>query len=250
MSMPERRGQGPTGGRGQRPKGGRRKREDESELRMREEKERSLSEWAPKTEGARLVKAGEVSSMDDYFSRGFKLMEPEVVDTLLPNLKDKLVEFKKTARITRQGRNFSYRATILMGDGESYVGVGTGKDRERFPAIQKATRNAKLGIVKIKKGCGSWECRCQEKHSVPFRTTGKKSSIMITLLPAPRGTGLVVGDAIKDVFRFAGIKDVWAKTKGNTNSTLEFTTAAINALEETNKMRLSEDIKRKLGEQR
>jgi small subunit ribosomal protein S5 len=221
--------------------------EDEPDFRFREEKD-ILSEWVPKTEGGRLVKSGEITSMDDYFNRGLKLMEPEIVDSLLPNLKDKLVEFKKTARITRQGRNFSYRATILIGDGESYVGVGTGKDKERFPAIQKATRNAKLSIVKVKRGCGSWECRCQEKHSVPFRTIGKKSSIIITLLPAPRGTGLVVGDSIKDVFRFVGIKDVWVKTKGNTNSTLEFTTAAINALKNTNKMRLSDDIKRKLGE--
>lgn len=227
----------------------RRKRTSEEEIAFNAERtERALEAWNPTTEGGKLVKKGEIASLDDYFAKGYKIMESEIVDMLIPQIKDKMIEFKKTARITRQGRNFSYRATILVGDGNSYVGVGTGKDKERFPAIQKATRTAKMNILKVKKGCGSWECRCNERHSVPFKTTGKHSSIKITLLPAPRGTGLVVGDSIKDVFIFAGVKDVWGKTKGNTNSTLEFVTAAIKALASTNKVRLSDEMKTKLGD--
>lgn len=207
------------------------------------------SEWVPLTESGRAVKNGEITSLDDYFNKGFKIIEPEVVDLLVAEIKTKLLEFKKTARITRQGRNFSYRATVLVGDGNSYVGVGTGKDKERVPAIQKATRAAKMAMIKVKKGCGSWECKCNEKHSIPFKVVGKHSSIEITLMPAPRGTGLVVGDAIKDVFNFVGIKDVWAKTKGNTNSTLEFVSATIKALMKTNKVKLTDEMKRKIGEQ-
>ena len=208
-----------------------------------------LDAWVPKTDGGRMVKSGEITNLDDYFSRGYKVMESEIVDMLVPQIRDKMIELKKTARITRQGRNFSFRATMLIGDGNSYVGVGTGKDKERFPAIQKATKDAKMSIVKVKRGCGSWECRCNEKHSVPYKATAKHSSIRITLLPAPKGTGLVVGDAIKDVFKFAGVKDVWGKTKGNTNSTLEFVMAATKALASTNKVRLSDEMKRKIGEQ-
>ncbi|MEM4326854.1 MAG: 30S ribosomal protein S5, partial [Candidatus Diapherotrites archaeon] len=224
-----------------------RKVENEEEKFVESEEETTL-EWVPLTEGGRLVKNGEISTLDEYFNRGLKVMEPEIVDILVPELKSKLIEFKKTARITRQGRNFSYRATILVGDENSYVGVGTGKDKERVPAIQKATRAAKMALVKVKKGCGSWECRCNEKHSVPFKVVGKHSSIEVTLMPAPRGTGLVVGDAIKDVLSFVGIKDVWSKTKGNTNSTLEFVSATIKALMKTNKVKLSEEMKRKIGE--
>ncbi len=224
-----------------------RQKENNDEKFIEKETEKQ-NEWVPLTEGGKSVKKGEITSLDDYFSKGFRIMEPEIVDALVPEIRTKLIEFKKTARITRQGRNFSYRATVLVGDGNSYVGVGTGKDKERLPAIQKATRAAKMSLVKVKKGCGSWECKCGERHSVPFRVIGKHSSIEVMLMPAPRGTGLVVGNAIKDVFNFVGIKDVWSRTKGNTNSTLEFVSATIKALMKTNKARLTEELKAKIGE--
>ena len=185
--------------------------------------------------------------MDDFFAKGFRVLEPEITDTLLPELNEKLVDFKKTARVTRQGRNFSFRASVLIGDGHSYIGLGTAKDRERFPAIMKATRKAKMSIKKIRKGCGSWQCRCSESHSVPFKVTGKEASVKVVLLPAPKGTGLVVGNNIKDVMLFAGIKDVWSKTFGNTGSKLQFVAAAVDSLVATNKVRLSEDMLKKLG---
>ena len=59
-------------------------------------------------------------------------------------------------------------------------------------------------------------------------------------MPAPKGTGLVVGDAVKDVFKFVGIKDVWLKATGHTRSTLDFVSATIDALSKTKKMRILE----------
>ncbi len=215
-------------------------------LRREEDRQRAISDWIPKTEGGRLVKAGQIVSLDDFFSRGFSIMEPQIVDALVPNIKEKLVHFTKTARITRQGRSFSFRASVLVGDGSSYIGLGIGSDRERLPAIEKATRQAKKAMKKVKRGCGSWECRCKEPHSVPFEVEGNSSSIRVRLLPAPKGTGLVVGNHIKEVLMFAGVKDVWSKTKGRTSTTLDFVSAAVHALAMTNKVRLSLEMQKKL----
>jgi len=228
-------------------KGGRRKRDSDRERQDRKfEKRNSVEDWVPKTEAGKLVKKEEIKSLDEFFSRGLRIMEPEIVDALIPEIKDKMVDFKKTTRVTRQGRNFSFRAAVLVGDGESYIGLGTAKDKEKFPAINKATRNAKLNMKKVVKGCGSWECRCKESHSVPFNVEGKSSSVRVNLIPAPKGTGLVVGENIKDVMRFAGIKDVWSKTYGNTKSTLDFVSAAVDSLVATSRVRLSGDIQNKL----
>lgn len=215
-------------------------------VRKEEERQRMISDWLPKTAIGRMVKSNEITSMDDFFARGYKVMEPEIIDALLPDIKEKLVHFTKTARVTRQGRSFSFRASVLVGDGDSYVGVGIGTDRERVPAIEKATRAAKMAMKKVRRGCGSWECRCREKHSIPFEVEGKSSSVRVRLLPAPKGTGLVVGNHIKEAMEFAGIKDVWSKTKGSTATTLDFVSAAVNALAQTNKVRLSSEMERKL----
>ncbi len=215
-------------------------------LRKEEDRQKAISDWVPKTESGRMVKAGQIANMDDFFTRGYKVMEPQVVDALIPGIKEKLVHFTKTARITRQGRSFSFRASVLVGDGNSYVGVGIGSDRERIPSIEKATRAAKMALKRVKRGCGSWECRCKEPHSIPFEVEGNSSSVRVRLLPAPKGTGLVVGNHIKEVLSFAGVKDVWSKTKGSTATTLDFVSAAVDALAQTNKMRYSDDMERKL----
>lgn len=210
-------------------------------------KEKRLSDWVPKTTSGRKTRNGEIASLDQYLSLGNKILEPEVVDNLLSDLQEELIEFTKTTRVTRSGRVFSFRATVLVGDGESYIGVGTGKDKERFPAMRKAAKNARLSIQKISKGCASWECGCSEPHSVPFRVEGKSSSVRVVLMPAPKGTGLVVGNNIKKTLEFVGIKDVWCKTFGNTASKLDFIKASIDALSKTRKMKYSDDIAAKIG---
>ncbi|MBI4045103.1 MAG: 30S ribosomal protein S5 [Candidatus Diapherotrites archaeon] len=209
-------------------------------------KEKKLDDWVPKTESGKLVRNGEIGSLDDFFAKGLKVFEPEVVDFLSRDMEEKMIEFKKTARVTRSGRVFSFRAAVLVGDKNRYVGLGIGKDKERFPALRKATKNAKLSLVKIMRGCGSWECGCSETHSVPFRVEGKSSSVRVVLIPAPKGTGLVVGKNIKDVLVFAGVRDVWSKTFGNTASKLDFVKATIKALTGTGKVKLSKDIEAKM----
>ncbi|MFH1586931.1 MAG: 30S ribosomal protein S5 [Candidatus Diapherotrites archaeon] len=225
---------------------GRQKREVEPDtITDRAEKEKQILGWVPITELGKKVKNGELLSMEELFEKNFVIMEPEIVDILIPDLLEKLVAFKKTSKVRRAGRMFGFRASVLVGDGNQFIGLGTASDKERWPAIRKAAKKAKLSLVKVRKGCGSWQCTCGTGHSVPFKTEGKSSSIRIELLPAPKGTGLVVGDHIKDVLRYVGIQDVWSKSRGSTSTTLDFVSATVDALSNTVKMRISEDIKKK-----
>lgn len=230
----------------------RRKSKDEEDIREKIErevsqKEKELNEWTPKTSLGKLVKNGTITSMDEIFEKGYKIKEPEIVDSLL-TLEDEVADTAKTTRVVRAGRKFSFRVTVIVGNKDGYIGIGTGKDIDRFPAINKAKRSAKLNLVKVTRGSGSWEEQpTEDRHSVPFKVTGKAGSVSVTLIPAPKGTGLAVGQNIKRVMELAGIRNVWGKAKGNSANKLNFVRAAIKALENTTNVKMTSDIEKKLS---
>ena len=95
----------------------------------------------------------------------------------------------------------------------------TENQKKLLPARDKAIRKAKLNLMKIKRCCGSFDCSCNELHSIPFKVTGKSGSVRVTLIPAPQGTGLVVADELKKVLQTCRNKrclqsDIW-KEKNN-----------------------------------
>lgn len=140
-------------------------------------------------------------------------------------------------RTTDSGRKGSFVVTAVVGNHNGYIGVGTGKAVNTRPAIQRAIRDAKLNIATIVRGCGSWECGCGNPHSVPFKITGNSRSVRVTLIPAPRGTGLVSGETAKTVLRLAGVKDTWSRTEGKPQTTFNFAKATFEALKATRKIR-------------
>ncbi len=219
---------------------------EEAKVPMAElsEREKRLAKWVPKTELGKKVMAGEITDIKQVFDSNMPVLEPEIVDKLV-ELEEKVVDVKKTARVIAAGRRFSFRVTVLVGNRDGFVGIATTKDAEKWPAIRKATKNAKMNLVGVRRGCGSWECVCGTMHSVPFKVTGKSASVRVTLLPAPKGVGLVAGSAIKEVLVLAGIRDVWTRVKGATDTKLNFIKAAIDALSKTTKMRVSDSISRK-----
>jgi small subunit ribosomal protein S5 len=198
--------------------------------------------WQPKTRTGKLVKSGAFSSIDEVFDAGNKILEPEIIDFFISDLESKIIDVAKTTRVTRAGRNFSFRVTAIVGDKNGHIGVGTGKNLERITAQQKAIQNAKLHLIPIKRGCGSWECNCNKEHSIPYKSTGKCASLRVELLPAPNGIGLAVSDTIKPVLELAGIKDLWSKTRGATDTKLNFVRATINALENISDFKFREKI--------
>lgn len=205
-----------------------------------------MEAWKPKTELGKKVFKGEITSIEQILGRGERILEPEIVDWLLPNLKVETVliggrrgkgggiqriPIKITAVMTKSGRRFCYSALVIVGNEDGLVGVGYGSSRETRVSLEKAMRRAKLNLLQIRRGCGSWECGCRaEPHSIPFRVKGKSGSVRVVLLPAPKGVGLVANDELKKLLRLAGIKDVWTKTFGDTRTRINVICAAFNAL--------------------
>jgi len=91
----------------------------------------------------------------------------------------------------------------------------------------------KLNIMKVNRGCGSFDCSCEEAHSIPFKVEGKCSSVEVVLMPAPQGSGLVAGDELKKILKLAGIKDIYSQSWGQKRSTINFAKACIEALQKT-----------------
>ncbi|MCE4612774.1 MAG: 30S ribosomal protein S5 [Desulfurococcales archaeon] len=195
-----------------------------------------LEEWKPRTRVGRLVKEGKITSIDEIFKRNLPILETEIVDVLLPGLDHEIIDVSIVQKMTDAGRITRFRAVVVVGNGDGYVGLGKGKARQFRFAIEKAIRNAKLNIIPVRRGCGSWECTCGEAHSVPFIVRGKSGSVEITLKPAPKGTGLVAGDVAKTVLRMAGITDVWTQTRGETRTSYNFARATYLALRNTYKL--------------
>lgn len=193
----------------------------------------SLEKWVPRTRVGKMVVEGKITSLKEIFDRNLPLLEPEIVDYLLPDLKYERIDAGIVQKMTDAGRRTKFRVVVVVGDGKGFVGVGSGKAKQYTDALAKAIRNAKLNITPIRRGCGSWECRCGEPHSVPFTVTGKSGSVEIIVKPAPKGTGLVAGDIGKVVLRLAGIRDAWTESFGETRTSLNFAKATLNALKNT-----------------
>jgi len=219
------------------------------EKQDREKETSGLSAWVPKTKLGKEVKAGKSKDIDEILAHGKKILEPEIVESLLSIESDLILigqakgkfgggkrrAWRQTQKKTQEGNVLSFSAMAVAGDKNSHVGVGFGKARETLPAREKAVRDAKLNVIKVRLGFESPESEPDgaKPHTIPFKVEGKCGSVRITLMPAPRGTGLVAGDECKKILKLAGIKDVYTKTKGKTKTTFNLARACIDALGKT-----------------
>ncbi len=206
-------------------------------MRDREFQEEKV-EWMPQTRLGKLVKEGQVTTMGEAVESGLPIRESQIVDALLPDIRDEVLDINMVQRMTDSGRRVKFRATVIVGNGDGFLGLGEGKDVQVGIAIRKAIDNAKMNVIGIKRGCGSWECGCGLGHTVPFSVEGKAGSVKVELKPAPRGLGLASGGTAKKVLEIAGIKDVWARAEGETRTTLNFAKATYNALMKTTTMKV------------
>jgi len=195
-------------------------------------------EWQPKTRLGRKVQEGEITSMDEALSSGLPLKEHEIVDTLMPELEDEVLDINMVQRMTDSGRRVKFRCSVVVGNGDGYIGYAEAKDDQVGSGIRKAIDVAKLNLFKVSRGCGSWECGCGRPHTVALKTTGKVGSVEVELIPAPRGLGLACGETARAVLELAGIEDVWTRSSGQTRTTVNFGKATCKALLETAEARI------------
>jgi small subunit ribosomal protein S5 len=189
--------------------------------------------WVPKTKLGKMVQVGQILSLDEVFTQGLRVMEPEIVDVLLPDLKQEVLGIGFVQKQTDAGEKSRFRAVVAVGNGNGYLGVGDGKAKQVRIGIDKATLQAKLKIIPIRRGCGSWECGCGRSHSLPFRVTGKCGSVRVGIIPGPRGLGLVGGEIVKTVLTLAGVRDCWTRTYGSTSTLASTAFAVYDALRNT-----------------
>ncbi|MBU2503980.1 MAG: 30S ribosomal protein S5 [Nanoarchaeota archaeon] len=222
---------------------------NQRELAIQGEKESSLLSWEPKTKLGIEVKNRSVKNLDEILDSNRKILEEQIVDYLLKLDSDlisigqskgkfgggKRRAWRQTQRKTKEGSVPTFSTMSVVGDKAGHIGIGVGKSRETLPARDKAARQAKLNIMRIKRGCSSFDCACNELHTVPFKVTGKAGSCVVTLIPAPQGTGLVAAGEIKKILSLAGIHDVYSKTFGKQRTTFNLAKACVEALKKTNR---------------
>jgi len=211
-------------------------------------REEIVEAWTTKTKLGEEVKRGKIKDIDDIINNNQKILEPQIVDSLIP-IKTDLISigqskgkfgggkrraWRQTQRKTREGNVPTFSTMAVVGDENGHVGSGVGKAMETLPARDKAIRQAKLNVIKINRGCAAFDCDCSEKHTVPFKVTGKSGSVRVELIPAPQGTGLVVANELKKILKAAGIQDVYSKTYGKIRTTFNLAKACVEALKKTN----------------
>ncbi len=223
------------------------KMKEEKEAQKKEEKETDET-WEPKTKLGLEVKENKIKNIDEILKENKVILEPEIVDNLLEVKIDLIAigqskgkfgggkrrAWRQTQRKTKEGNVLKFSAMAIAGDENGHVGMGEGSSVETLPARDKATRKAKLNLFKITRGCSAFDCACSEPHTIPFEVSGKSGGVRIKLIPAPQGTGLVVADELKKVLKLAGIKDVYSKASGKTNTTFNLVKSCIDALKKTN----------------
>ncbi|MEE8638288.1 MAG: 30S ribosomal protein S5 [Candidatus Margulisiibacteriota bacterium] len=141
--------------------------------------------------------------------------------------KEKVVQIRRVTKVVKGGKKMGFRAAVVVGDQVSRVGLGVGKSIEISAAIRKGVEVAKRELVEI----------CQVSGTLPHRIDGRFGASHVILRPAPQGTGVIAGGAVRSVLELCGMKNVVAKSIGSSNAinVARATLAALTSLKSLEK---------------
>lgn len=135
-------------------------------------------------------------------------MRQNMIDASKLDLKESIVNIRRVAKVVKGGRNFRFSVTVVVGNGEGYVGVGLGKAQEIPEAVRKAIEDAKKKLIYVP----------TVGTTIPHRSLGIFGAGQVLIMPAAEGTGVIAGSSVRTVLELAGLKDVRAKSIGSNNS--------------------------------
>ena len=131
-----------------------------------------------------------------------------MIDASGLELNETIVNIRRVAKTVKGGRNMRFSVTIVVGDGNGYVGVGLGKAQEIPEAVRKATEDAKKNLIYVP----------TVGTTIPHQNIGVFGAGKVLLMPAREGTGVIAGSSVRTVLEAAGIKDVRGKSIGSSNT--------------------------------
>ena len=147
-------------------------------------------------------------------------MQKERKEKNVKTLEELVIEVKSVVKVTAGGRQRRFSATVVVGDKKGTVGIGIGKAGEVPDAVKKAIQAANKSLIKVD---------LIDNRTIAHEVVGKSGAARVLIKPAPAGSGLISGGAVRAVLELAGVKDISSKSLG-ARTKLNMATATINAL--------------------
>merc|ERR1719252_386645 len=187
-------------------------------------------EWVPVTKLGRLVKDGQITSIEDIYLHSLPIKEYQIIDQFFAPtvLKDEVMKIHPVQKMTSAGQRNRFVCYVLVGDCNGHIGLGHKCAKEVATAIRGGIISAKMNLIPVRRGY--WGNKIGLPHTVPMKVHGKSGSVRVRLIPAPRGSGIVGSLTMKKIMGFAGVADCFTASCGHTRTKGNFMKATLEAL--------------------